>query len=631
MEHQLDPARFDRDLHEAKRRLEELRQSRTMHGADLAALLDAALTELELANRILEDCRATVADHGSTRRSTGDSERRMLRMIFQELPVPALLLEGDGIIRRANQHAAALLDTPTGYMTGKPLAAFVDVQRQAAVRTHIAAAAQSGEPQEIRTRLAGTPPADVVLTMRRVDVPGEASPIIIAVAIGDRPSRRPRKPPVIDATPSEADRAIDAAMTRFDVLSASTRQLLSDDSFSESLAVRRCARLLVDRLAAWVIVDLERDGELRRQVVLGPEGSRNAQGQRRIEEVEPGPHTHPARVHATGKPVLAAHTDDLEALGDTPDGTSIIGMLRARSVLAVPIRDDDHIHGVMTLVRTDEHDPFDLHDLNLVEELGIRVGLAIRSDRLFRRRASIADILQASLLPRDVPALPGVELAAAYLAATRGIEVGGDFYEGFESPGGWSVVLGDVCGKGEQAAALTAAARHAVRLLGHWNSRPEQIMRLVNQWLMAQADTDRFLTTVHVAAQRRNRVFELRIASAGHPPALLVTADGKLRTGLGGGLPLALFEDAEPAVEECELGTGDTLFLYSDGVLDASSPQGEQFGSERLAQILSAFAAEPVATMVSEVEGAVLEFTDGNLRDDVTMLAVRALELDDMC
>jgi serine phosphatase RsbU (regulator of sigma subunit) len=556
----------------------------------------------------------------------------LLRAAFQELPVPAFMLEGDGVVRRINRQAATLLGTPTGYAAGKPFAAFVDAARQAAIRTHVAAVAQTGEPRVVRARIAGTPPTEVMLTVTRLDVPGEASPVLLAVATAPpgrsraKSSRNPSALPA-PATPADADRALAAAAARFDVLSMASRQLLSDDSFSESVAIRRCARLLVERLGDWAIVEMQREGALRRQIVISPDRARDARLVHTLEAIESGPKTVPARVFGSGQSLLLPHTDDLEALGMTTDGTSAVGLLGARSLLSVPIRDDEQTQGVISLVRTNDARSYDLHDLQLVEELGVRLGLAIRSDRLFRRRASIADMLQASLLPRELPALHGVELASAYVTATRGPEVGGDFYEGFESPGGWSVVLGDVCGKGEEAAVVTAAARHAIRLLGHWNAEPDKVLRHVNQWLITQPESGRFVTAVLAAGVRVGRTFQLSVATAGHPPAIVVKADGVLRTGLGGGLPLGLFDDAEPDVEIFDLEPGDTLLLYSDGVLDATSPDGDDFGSERLADTLASFATAEIADMVSGVEAAVLAFSGGDLRDDVSMLAVRMLDV----
>src|SRR5262249_53225816 len=114
--------------------------------------------------------------------------------------------------------------------------------------------------------------------------------------------------------------------------------------------------------------------------------------------------------------------------------------------------------------------------------------------RIYRRSAEVAQTLQAGLLPRRLPEVPGLDIAARYLAATRGVDVGGDFYDVFQSgPDGWGFVLGDVCGKGEEAAAVTATARHGVRLLARWKDDPGEVLTMVSQALLEE---ERFVTAV---------------------------------------------------------------------------------------------------------------------------------------
>ena len=115
---------------------------------------------------------------------------------------------------------------------------------------------------------------------------------------------------------------------------------------------------------------------------------------------------------------------------------------------------------MLTLARDAGQRLLQMADLGLVEELGEQLALAIRVDRMFRRRTEIADTLQASLLPRELPAVPGSRSPPRYVAATEGMDVGGDFYDVYRTPDGWGLSIGDVCGKGEDAAAVTAAARH---------------------------------------------------------------------------------------------------------------------------------------------------------------------------
>ena len=621
MQESVDSAWLDREVEEARGRFAELRRALAVPGVEYQALLEAAFAELELAEETLAAAQAVLAER-SGRPAVPDSERRLLRSVFQELPVAVFLLDRDGTVRRANRQAGLLLGTSPGYATGRPLAMFVELRRRAAFRTHVTGVARTGKPRTLRTQLLGEPPTEVVLTLSRLDIRGDVAPLVVAVA-GPLANARSPQPPTSLPIASDADRAIAAATVRLDVLSSVTRQLLADDSFSEAVAIRRCARLVSDNLADWVLVDLARDGVLHRQAVFGPDTERARQAIRLIEELDLAPDTAPARVQALAQSLLVAHTEDPDALGHTDDGVPVTALLRARSLAMVPLRDDEQVFGVLTAIRTPRRPSFDLLDLALLEELGLQLGLAIRSDRLFRRRSSVADALQASLLPRTLPTVPRAELAAAYLAATRGIEVGGDFYDVFESQGGWSLVLGDVCGKGEEAAAFTAAARHAIRLLGHWNPKPDEVLLQSNEWLLSQPESDRFVTAVLVHLEEHGRAMSAVAATAGHPPLLMIRADGTIHTAAGGGLPIGLFEDAEPAVEKFEFEPGDTLLLYSDGVLDATSPDGELFGPERLADTALMFADEPVGLLVAGIESVLADFTGGDLRDDVSILSLR--------
>jgi serine phosphatase RsbU (regulator of sigma subunit) len=143
---------------------------------------------------------------------------------------------------------------------------------------------------------------------------------------------------------------------------------------------------------------------------------------------------------------------------------------------------------------------------------------------------------------------------------------------------------------------------------------------MANESLM---DEERYVTGV--LAVVTETFTEVTIASAGHPPAIIVSADGTVRPAAGGGVPLGLFDDFEPAVQALQLAPGDTLLLHSDGVLDACDAGRRRFGEERLMEILAAHSADPVADLLAAVERALLDFCDDDMGDDVSMLAVRIL------
>jgi serine phosphatase RsbU (regulator of sigma subunit) len=192
----------------------------------------------------------------------------------------------------------------------------------------------------------------------------------------------------------------------------------------------------------------------------------------------------------------------------------------------------------------------------------------------------------------------------------------------FENPAGWGFVLGDVCGKGEEAAAVTATARHGIRLLARSQPKPGEVLSMVNEALL---DEDRFVTAVLAAVEQRDRGIGVTLGTAGHQPAILIRRDGVIRTMSGGWLPLGLFTDFEPAVESLELEEGDTLVLHSDGVIDTCDMSRQRFGHERLIEVLAQHSTRPVNEILIAVEQALLNFCDGDIADDISILALRAL------
>jgi serine phosphatase RsbU (regulator of sigma subunit) len=250
------------------------------------------------------------------------------------------------------------------------------------------------------------------------------------------------------------------------------------------------------------------------------------------------------------------------------------------------------------------------------------MGLAISGRRVLRQRTERADALQASLLPPALKPVPGVEIASAHLAPTRGPEVGGDFYDAYPTPGGWGVAIGDVCGKGEDAAAATATARHAIRVLAHWNGDPADVLRRANDIMLAEEFGGRFVTASAAHLSWRDDKLNVVLATAGHPGPVLIKPDGSVRVLPGGGVPLGIFPDPEPATLELELADGDVLFFFTDGLADARSPQATYF-EDSLGDCLAQMAGRRAADIVSDMRKVVLDFCDGVLVDDLTMLVLR--------
>ncbi|MEY2463324.1 MAG: phosphoserine phosphatase RsbU/P [Acidimicrobiaceae bacterium] len=237
------------------------------------------------------------------------------------------------------------------------------------------------------------------------------------------------------------------------------------------------------------------------------------------------------------------------------------------------------------------------------------------------RLAHVARTLQASLLPPSLPDVPGIELASAYRAAGEGNDVGGDFYDVFElADGRWALALGDVCGKGPEAAALTALARYTLRAAAMRSASPGAVLHLLNEAIQRQ-HPESFCTVAYAVLDAERR--RLTLASGGHPDVLLVGSTGEVTALEAGGPLLGPLPDWKGVERAVDLATGDVLVLYSDGVTEARRGQ-DFFGDERLSAVISDAAGLDAASIVARIETAVLDFA-GALSDDLAILVARVL------
>jgi serine phosphatase RsbU (regulator of sigma subunit)/PAS domain-containing protein len=615
------------DLGDLAGRRDALRQAAAMPGADPRALLDAAFAELDAAVEVLAKLAET--DLGeATSTGPADSlsvERALLRAVFQHAPAPLFVLEPDGTVRRANGRAGQLIGAPPGYATGRALTAFVDLPSRAAVKSQLAAAARTGTARQVECRLLGPDgPVDATLTADVITMQDGARLLVVTaadLAQGDGSPREEKREGSEEGRPPRDD-IIRAMTRRMDMVTAVTRLLLDNSTFSEAVTLQRCARLLAGDVASWVIIDIERADLLRRQFVIGPQDQAGKELARKVRALDPQPASAPGQVHAAGTSVVLAHADDTGILGSTEDGTPLLMLLGATSLISVPITDGLTNYGALTLARTAGEGRFEIADLGLAEDLGQHLGVAIRVDRMFQHRAAAAEALQSSLLPATLPEVPGLDLFAAYQPASEGLEVSGDFYDVFPVQGGWAITVGDVCGKGQEAAAMTAAARHAIRVLAHWNPDPVDVLARVNEVILAGDYEDRFVTAKLAYLRWDGGRLHVTLASAGHPGPALVRPDGRVDVLSGGGLPLGLFPDADPHAEELELGEDDLLFFYSDGVTDARSPDMRYF-EDSLADELAGLAGRSAAETARMVQSLVSSFSQDELRDDITILVAK--------
>ena len=239
--------------------------------------------------------------------------------------------------------------------------------------------------------------------------------------------------------------------------------------------------------------------------------------------------------------------------------------------------------------------------------------------------AALARTLQTSILPPVLPAIPGTDTAAAYLPARAEVEVVGDFYDLFRAGRDWCVVMGDVCGKGVEAARVTALARYTIRTEATQHPDPRIILERLHEALHTQYGGV-FLTAV-VAMLRPDGGGGLvgTISGGGHEPALIRRVDGTVETLPTGGTLLGLLDRPRPDAVAVHLAPGDMLVLYTDGVTEARpGPGGDPFDDDRLVATLADCHGLGADAVVDRIISTVLTYANGNTGDDTAVLVVRA-------
>ena len=239
--------------------------------------------------------------------------------------------------------------------------------------------------------------------------------------------------------------------------------------------------------------------------------------------------------------------------------------------------------------------------------------------------AKLARTLQTSLLPPELPDVPELELAARYDPAVEGVEVGGDFYDVFRTgPTDWGVVMGDVCGKGADAARLTALVRYTIRAAAMVTTRPARILAMLNEAILRQQgdDNERFATVAYVSVAGGGGQTALTVACGGHPPPLVLRADGAVVEEGAAGSLLGILRSVDFPETTVSLSPGDSVILYTDGLTEAPGPGGE-FGADRLRQVVSGCAGLTADAVAGRLEEVVLAHQGGTSRDDLAVLVLR--------
>lgn len=274
--------------------------------------------------------------------------------------------------------------------------------------------------------------------------------------------------------------------------------------------------------------------------------------------------------------------------------------------------------GTAQLIRTTI---FDARERRAYEQELLRARQAAERER--ERALTLATTLQRSLLPSELPVVPGMQVAAYYHPASVD-EVGGDFYDLFPlTPDTWGFFLGDVCGKGADAAVVTSSARYTMRAAAVYDPEPLAVLAHLNTVLCREFPTGapRFCTVVYGSLRPTPDGATLTLAAGGHPPPVVIRADGTTEViETPGGMLVGALPDAVFAGRTVRLGPGDTVLLYSDGLTEARVRGRERLGEERLHEFIDALGPVTAPALVAALTEMLAGF-DG-VDDDTALLAL---------
>jgi sigma-B regulation protein RsbU (phosphoserine phosphatase) len=332
------------------------------------------------------------------------------------------------------------------------------------------------------------------------------------------------------------------------------------------------------------------------------------------------------RVLRTGRTELRTQEDafSADALASmVPDAAlrAQAAELISTAVLSLALTARGSTFGALVIARRDGRG-FDDDEIAFAERIASRAAMALASARLYEERSLIASQLQHRMRPLVLPDVAGLRLAARYRPAAEHLDIGGDFYDVLGSGDDWLVFLGDVCGKGVEAAVLTDRTRQSIRTVAYFDRSPATVLAALNTVLL-DAGADRFVTIVcaRFRPSADGSHAEVDLAAAGHPAPIVLRANGFVEEVEASGTAVALRRDARYRETKVRLERGDTMLMFTDGVDEARGEDGF-YGVQRLTAFLPAYAGAAPGVICEAVEQDVVEYLDGRSHDDIALLAV---------
>ena len=576
---------------------------------------------LAFARELAAEC-ATAIDNARLHRDLRNSEEALRRSndqlgaILGGVADGVLARDAAGQVVYANAAAAVLLERPSAdALRRTPLG---EVTRWVRLYDEAGSLVEAGDLPGARLLRGGAAP-DRLLRFEGIDTGVERWVLVKARAVRG-PDRELRLVLLIFEDVTERSRR--ERGERF--LAEGSRVLAGSLDYEETL--RTISGLAVPEIADVCSVDVAAPGGLIRNVATAHV---DPAWIARIEAARGRPRSFArgvgvAEVLRTGSPRLFPNVAAVETgLADhDPVQVDLLRDLGVTSAIVVPLTARGRTLGAMTLATDRSRRSFDADDLALAEELARRCALAVDNARLYGERSHVARTLQGSLVPAQIPPVPGFEVAARFHAAGEDAQVGGDFFDVFETDdGSWAAVVGDVSGKGADAAAITALARYTVRAVAYHGRRPSTVLRELNDAVLRHDLDDRFCTAVFARLRGGPKGSRVQLSSGGHPLPILVTAEGDVRSVGKPGTALGIASAPRLTDREIELRPGDKLVFVTDGVIEARVA-GRMLGVDGLERLLARTGADDAVATGERIEHAILG--EGTPRDDIAVLVLRA-------
>ncbi|MGH3734590.1 MAG: SpoIIE family protein phosphatase [Micromonosporaceae bacterium] len=334
-------------------------------------------------------------------------------------------------------------------------------------------------------------------------------------------------------------------------------------------------------------------------------------------------HTDEVKVGALNRQLGGlANTEVAARLREAMQTQTPVALSRPLEGIVVPLAARGKALGTMSVGRP----PDRLHgadDVAVIEDVCRRASLAIDNSRIHAERKQIAQAFQKALLPSALPTAAGVEFGSEYVPASTGTDVGGDFYDVVETgPKQWLAAIGDVCGKGAQAAALTGLVRDVIRVLVRDGRPLARAVELLNRTLIEQDADGRYCTLAAALVAQKGSDLQLELCLAGHERPMLVHADGTVRQVGTNGTAVGLLDEIELHATDVTLAPGDALVFFTDGVTERRRGD-ELYGLARLRRELGPLAGHPAPVIAARVRAAVANFSSDPARDDIAILVIR--------